>query len=208
MHKNNRARSFTVGEDGKLIDMEVFIGETPAAVQATIRKEVGTGSIEGITKVFEDDGHSFEVEIIRDTKTRTFTVDEPGKLLTVQFFFAETPLPVQQTISKMFGGSKLGEITEVFEDGETNFQVEINPDTKSRLVSIDLKGNLVSQAESVELSATPAAVRATIKDLLKDGKLGTLLKTIEDEEVAYEVEFKRGDKSESVTIGADGKVNP
>lgn len=53
--KKARERTITVAEDGQLLDMEVFLNETPAGVRAAIQQRLGSGTLEGITKAMDTD---------------------------------------------------------------------------------------------------------------------------------------------------------
>lgn len=211
MRKNNRPRSFTVGDDGELLEMEVFLRETPGPVREAIQKRVGTGHIEGISKVFEDGGATFEVEYgsgpENDSEnTRTFSLNDKGKLVELQVLAPETPAPVQQAIRKHSAGCTIAGITERFDDGTPEYELEIQSGTQSSIITLDEKGNLVSTEQPVSASALPAPVQKTIKDLSKDGTGHKITKTVEGDDVSYSARVRRSDHWEIVTIAPDGKI--
>lgn len=208
MHKGGRPHTFTVSEYGDLLNIEVFLGETPVPVREAIKKRATGAELEGITKVFENGNVSFEADITRDGKTRTYTFDNKGELIELELSLIEAPAPVQQAIQRVTGVHKLGDITELFEDGETNFEVEINPDEKGPVMTFDSKGEVLSVEEAVLQSKLTPAAQKTLTDLLKSDRLVSLTKTTEDGEVSYNADIRRADKWEAVTIGADGKVQP
>jgi hypothetical protein len=116
------------------------------------------------------------------------------------------PAPVQKTVTKVSAGGQLGDITKEFDEDGITYEVELNPDTTARTVTIDEKGVIVSDEEDIDLSKTPDAVQKAIKDLLKGGELGSITKTTDEDGVNFDVDMKRGDKWDSLIIGSDGKV--
>lgn len=206
MRKGGRPRSFSVNDTGDLLDMEVFIGETPIPVREAIKKRQASGELDGITKVFEEGNVSYEADITRDGKTRTFTFDEKGELTEMEIFLTEAPMPVQQAVQRVQGVRKLGDITEVFEDGETNYEVEINPDEKGPVMTFNAKGDVLIVEQATSQSKLPEPVKKTLNDLLKGDRLVSLTKSTEDGEVTYNADIRRADKWETISIGADGKV--
>src|SRR6266571_2171363 len=52
--KGGEEREFTVGEDGKLLSVQVDLEEAPPAVQRVIKAQMGAGALESVEKKFED----------------------------------------------------------------------------------------------------------------------------------------------------------
>lgn len=211
MRKNNRARSFTLGEDGELLEMEVFFRETPEPVREAIKKRVGTAEIEGISKVFDDGKTTFEVEFgsgreSGTEKTRTFSLDDKGALVERQVLVSETPVPVQAAIRKQAAAGKVAEITEVFEDGAPEYELEMQSGTQGSLVTLDEKGDIVETEQPVSDSELPEPVQKTITDLSKDASAHKVIKTVEGDEVSFNARFHRSDHWEMVAVGSDGKI--
>jgi uncharacterized membrane protein YkoI len=204
--KKGRERTITVAEDGQLLDMEVFLNETPAGVHSAIQQRLGSGTLEGITKILDADKVKFEVEIANGGRSRTFTFDDTGKLLEMELALSETPAPVQAAIRKETTGQKLGDITEVFEDGEATYEVELNPESSSQTLTIDPKGKVISRETPIRLSDAPAPVQKAIKELSANRHLGSITKTTEDDEVTYDVELKTEGKWDTKSIAPDGKI--
>jgi len=208
MRKGGRLRSFTVDENGALLEKEVFLNETPEAVRTAIKARVGTGEIEEIDKQFEDGQISYEIDFTNASHERIFKVDEAGKLQDLQVFLAETPSPVQVAIAKALQGGVLGDITQVFEDGDVSYEVDINPDAQSRTVTIDPQGAVLSVEMALAISETPEPVQKAIRDPAKDQRTGAIVKTTEDGEVTFDVDFVQGGRWKTVNLGADGQVVP
>ncbi len=101
---DGQARNFTIGAVGQLINLEVGLSETPAAVQATIAKEAGQSKVESIDKNPEIDGNTYDVT----TKSAAgrewdFTVAENGTVLTREVLMENIPAPAQKTIREQIG---------------------------------------------------------------------------------------------------------
>lgn len=208
IRKNGRLRNITFDEGGALLEQEVFAGETPPPVQAAIKKLTGSAEIEEIDKQFEDGTVSYQVDLTNDDHERTFTLDEGGKLLELQVFPAEIPPVVYAAMKKATGCQSIGDIIKNFEDGEITYDAEFNSAGKSRTVSFDPSGAIVSEETEVQASETPAAVQQAIAELAKSGKVGTITKSVEDGDTAFDVDVRRGGKWQAISLGSDGVAEP
>jgi uncharacterized membrane protein YkoI len=206
--KQGRTRSLVVNNKGEVTVMQVFLGETPHAVQQAIRKQAAGGKIEEITKNMEDLDVSYDVEMSKDGKVRTFTLDAAGELKEMQVFLDELPESVRKAIQKEVGAGKCGEINKLDEDGTLLFETEIAEGSKTRSLSFDTQGTVVYQEESTALPDTPEPVRKSIEGQLGDGKLLSIDKVTDDGEVSFEVEFLKSGKRQSLNLSTDGKVLP
>ncbi len=204
--RQGRTRSLLLNDKGEVLEMQVFFGETPRPVQQAIRKQVAEGKIDEITKNIEEGEVSYDVEMIKDGKTRSFTLDDAGDLKEMQVFLNELPDPVRAALQQEVGTGKCGEINKVDEDGNVLFETEITQGSKTRSLSFDSKGALVYQEEPVALSDAPEPVRKGIESQLGDGKLVSIDKVTDDGEVNYAVEFLKAGKHQSLSLSPAGKV--
>src|SRR6185312_6469761 len=78
--------------------LERMLERLPAAVQKTIRAQVGDGKLSAIDRDNEDGRMSYDVEMVREGKTRSFTVSEEGDLIDTEVFLDELPPAAQQVI--------------------------------------------------------------------------------------------------------------
>ena len=119
--------------------------------------------------------------------------------------FAELPAAVQKTIATQAGNGKRGEIERVEEDGEVSYEAEIVKDGRERDIAVGEDGTL--QSIEVALIETPLVVLKTIEAQVGDGKIESIDKTFDDEDISYEVEMKTTDgAARSFTVAADGKL--
>lgn len=84
MTRNGVERSFTIAADGKLLDQQVFMAETPEAVQKAIRAQVESGTVTRIDKNTEDEETAYDVEAQKGGKKVSFSVDPNGKLIDAE----------------------------------------------------------------------------------------------------------------------------
>ena len=208
MTSRGKTRSFTVSEEGELIAVQVFLPETPQTVQQAIRAQAGRQDLGDIFKYTEDGDVTYEVEMTKAGKTRTFSLSPDGKLLAMQMFLEETPAVIQKAIQKEMRGGTCDEIHKTTEDGEVNYDVTITRNGKSVSLTFDVKGALVYQAEPVQISETPEAVQKTLKAQLAGAKLVSLEATIEEGKVTYEVELVKAGRRQSLSIKPDGQIPP
>ncbi len=208
MMANGKTRTFTVSEEGELLALQVFLPETPRPVQQAIRAHTGRQGLGEIFKHTEDGEVTYEVEMTKGGKTRNFTLDAHGKLLEMQMFLEETPAPVRSAIQKELRGGSCDEIYKTTEEDEVNYDVTILRNGKSHSLTFDPAGNLVYQAEPIQLAEAPEPVRKTLTAQLAGSKLISLEKAVEDGETTYEVEFVKAGKRQSLSLTPDGQILP
>jgi len=96
---NGRTRDVTVADDGRLMSVEMFPDELPAAVRQAIQKQAADAAPDEIDKTF-DDGTNFEVDLTQAGRDRDFTVRPDGTLLDAQVFLNELPAALQAAIQR------------------------------------------------------------------------------------------------------------
>jgi uncharacterized membrane protein YkoI len=145
MTKAGKARDFTVDQGGKLIDMQVFLGELPAAVRSAIRRESRGGRCGEIHKSMEEGEAEYDVEITRDGKPRQVTFDPHGKIIYQEEPVAldETPAAVQQTLKGQLTEAKFIHIDKAVEEGNVTYEVELAKAGKHHSLSISPDGQIL-----------------------------------------------------------------
>jgi uncharacterized membrane protein YkoI len=81
MTKDGRKRGFSVGTDGELESIQVFVQETPEGVQKTIHDQLKDGKIKEINKETDDEKSVFVVTMTQDGKTRDLTITPDGRIV-------------------------------------------------------------------------------------------------------------------------------
>jgi uncharacterized membrane protein YkoI len=206
MTKGGSTRDFIVNAAGELFGLKVLLSETPAAVQKTIRGEVGGGKLLEIEKNTEEGKLVYDAKMDKDGRTRSFTVSADGDLLNSEVFLDETPAAVKQTILSQLRGGQLVDIYRTTDEGDVVYEVEITKGGKSRSLTVDANGALYSEEEPVALADTPPDVRNAIQSLLAQGGQADITRLKEEDEISYLVELKQGGKRQSLTLDASGKV--
>jgi len=168
--KNGEDSSLTVGEDGSLLGVEVQLKELPAAIQQTIKVQLGSGTLDSIEKTFDEGEVSYDVSFTRkDGVERSFSLDAKGALTSVQLGLEEVTAPVRKTIEEHSTQGKAGDIHKLIEDGEISYSAELQRDGKTRELIVSTDG----KAESLQkfLDEVPQPVRKTIQEKVGSGKI-------------------------------------
>jgi hypothetical protein len=204
VNKSGQDRDFTVAEDGRLLSVEVELEETPAAVQKTIKAQVGAGEVDTIERNVEED--AYEVDFIKKDGTDSFfSVTPDGRLSTVQVILGEVPGAVRKTIEANLGKGKLGNLYRLSEDGAVSYDAEVNYEEKQRDLVIAENGKL--ESVQVSLSETPEPVQKTIKEKIGGGKLIRIDRSFEQKMgvMPYEVEAWKEGKPFNFSVGPRGR---
>ncbi|MGD1084729.1 MAG: hypothetical protein ABSA47_08275 [Verrucomicrobiota bacterium] len=209
MTRDTTNREFTVDGDGKLLDMEVFLPETPPSVQRTIQSNTVGATIQDITKSFEQEEVTYDVTMTQGGKTRSFSVSTNGELLQEQVFLDEAPVAVQKAIQAQSARGRLGDINLLTLAGKTNYDVDVVSGRKTVTVRFDAAGALQTEEEDEVLWADlPAEVKRALKPLQGDGEISDITRTTAGTDTRYKIELREGQKRRSLTFKADGAVVP
>jgi uncharacterized membrane protein YkoI len=180
----------------------VPLKEVPTAAQKAIQAQLGDGRLNEITRSIEDGVAIYDVEIIKDSRTRDFTVNAAGDLLEEQVFSAELPLAVRRAIHAHVGKAVLGEIYKVFDAGEVTYNVTMTKGNQERDFTLSETGKLLEI--QVFLDELPAAVRKAVQQAIGSAPCGDIYKSTEDGEVFYDVDVETGGKTRTLTFDATG----
>jgi uncharacterized membrane protein YkoI len=202
----NRARDISVAEDGALLSIEVDFSEMPAAVQRTVRAQIGAGRFVSADKIFDGADSSYDVLMTTPGgQERAFTVEENGAVSSLEVGLAETPPAVQKTVAAQVGAGRLGTIARIF-DETTSYDVDFTAaDGKEREFSVAADGRLLSTR--VTLEETAPEVQKTIREHIGSGKILRIDKSFErrNKTLPYDVEAMKDGKAFNFSVGAAGK---
>ena len=129
-----------VSLDAAEISKPVKFKQLPAAVQKTIKAQMGGGRLGGIDKVTEDGETRYDVELDKDGVERSLSVAPDGRLISWQMFMSELPGAVRKTIQAQVGKDKMGEIDKTFEDGSFAYDVEVTKNGAKRSFTVGTDG--------------------------------------------------------------------
>lgn len=181
-----------------------MLARQPAAVQKTIEAQLGDGRLRSVDKDEEDGDVTYDVEIVRQGKTRSFTVGANGELLDTEVFLEELSAPVQAAIKKKVGGATLGEINKSVADGEISYYVELIGGGKTRTFTLDAGGKLTD--EEVFLAELPEDLKKAVNKEAGGGAIDEITRSFEGGEVFYDAEVVTGSKTQTLTLDAKGAL--
>lgn len=202
--KNGGERSVSIAQDGKLLSLEVTLADVPAAVKKTLTEQVGEGKLQGIEKISDEDGISFDIDF--NTKAdvgRSMSIAEDGTLLSREVGLEEAPEAVQKTIKARVGSGTLGGIEQMCDPGDNTFDVEYTTkEGNETSFSVAFDGKLLSA--EVLLRETPPLVQASILQKIGNGKVTDLRKIFDSKQkvIRYEVEAVVDGKDIEFDVGA------
>jgi uncharacterized membrane protein YkoI len=206
MTRDGKTRTFVLDDKGKVAAWQVFLPETPPPAQKAIRALLAGGRVVQIDKRTEEGKPVFDVEMLKDNRQRSFTVRANGELASKSAFLNELPDAVQKAIKTALGTGKLGDIEEQRDGGTVKFEVEITRGDSVETLTYSPEGKILEQSLEVKLSATPAAVQRAVQSQLGGGKVESIGKTIEAGKATYEVEIVKGERTLTLSLGADGRL--
>jgi len=149
--KDGGDRTFTVADNGDLLSAEVNLADTPAAVQATVKAQVGGGSLGSIDENFDPAGNSYDVEMVTKAGGRSaFTVGVGGVVLSQEVVLGQIPAPVLKTIQTEISGGTILRIDKSLVEKEGKvlpYEVEARKDGKEFDFSVGPKGRFLGLDE-------------------------------------------------------------
>ncbi len=205
MEKNGAVRTFTVDEDGDLLDIQLPLGETPPPVQKTIQEQAQGSSLDQITKIIAGDEITYQVDLTTNDQARTFYVTAKGDLLGMEIAITDAPMAVQQALQAQIGTADLEKVIKNVDEGKVSYQADMSVDGRPRTVIMDEEGKLIYEQEGVALVETPQPVQKTVQLKLGATQPSSITKTLEDGAVSYEVEWTKDGKAQSVTLDDKGE---
>ena len=194
-----------VSQAASELSKPVKFKQLPAAVQKTIKTQIGGGRLGDIDKVTEDGETRYDVELDKDGVERSFSVAPDGRLISWQMFMSELPGAVRKTIQTQAGEGKLGEIDKTFEEGSFTYDVEMTKNAVKRSFTVGTDGKLL--AAQVLLAETPEAVQKAIRAKVENGTVTRIDKNTEEEEIAYDVEAQKDGRKVSFSVDPEGRLN-
>jgi hypothetical protein len=198
-------RDFTVADDGTPLSEEVTLTEAPDAVQKMIRAQATGWELESIEKNLDGSEVSYDVEVTKDSRDRTFSVSDDGVVMSDSVTLAVTPAAVQMTIQSQITNSSAPSISEIFDSDGNSFDVETTgKNHKSFSVAED--GQLLS--EEVSLKKLPPSTRKAIEEKIGAGKVLRIDKCLVEKKkgvLPYEVQGRKDGKPFDFSVGPKGR---
>ena len=117
---------------------------------------------------------------------------------------SKLPTPVQDTIRKAAGDAAITQITKVVEQGQAYYDVEAIKSGKELSFSVTEAGTF---SEDISLAEAPELVQEVIREQLGSGTLEALVKSIDNGNTFYDVDFALNGKKKSFSVDADGTLH-
>jgi len=138
-------RTFTLDETGQLLEKEVLLTETPAAVRETIRRELAGKTASDITETFDDGETAYEVEVISGKSHYSIAIDPEGKVVSKEedITLADAPEAMQKAVNEMARDGKLKSLSKITEDGQVTYDADIKHGGKWDSATFDTDGKTV-----------------------------------------------------------------
>ncbi len=208
--KEGKDAEVDVTSNGKLLSSEqelALADVTPPTVQQQIKKLSQLYKLSGITRVFDGDELTFDVEFMKGKRELYYTLDATGAVLSTEetVKMDELPAVVQKAIRREVGNGKIHSIGKVIENGETTYDVEGKKYDEPLEFTVDPAGDLISM--KVRYDDLPMAVQVSIREKVADATIEGITKSTEDEEVFYDVEAKRAGHLIVFSFGDDGLLS-
>ena len=116
------------------------------------------------------------------------------------------PAPAAAALTKQAAGAKIQGISQEAEGKKTVYEATLKSRAGVREVTVDQKGNLVSEEKVVTLSSVPEPVRQTIATKSAGGKLLKLELVQEGGKTTYEALIQTKAKRTEIVVAPSGKI--
>jgi len=107
----------------------VSLADLPVAAQNAVKAQAGAEKVGDIEREDDDGDVTFTVEVIVDGKSRTFSVNADGVLVSMEIALEEMPVAVLKTIHAQIGQGKLESVEKTFGHGQVAYDVEMVNET-------------------------------------------------------------------------------
>jgi uncharacterized membrane protein YkoI len=118
----------------------------------------------------------------------------------------DLPAAVQQAVKEHSQGATIKGLAMEVEKGKKLYEAELSVNGKSRDITFDEQGKLMSAEEETTLDKIPAAARSAIEKAAGGGKIMLVEAVTEDGKTTYEAQVTTGKKKSEVKVDADGKT--
>ncbi len=116
----------------------------------------------------------------------------------------DLPPAVQRAVAEQSKGATLKGLAKEVEDGKTFYEAELKVNGRTRDVSFDETGKVVSVEQEIPIDSIPAAAREAIKKQAGAGKIKLVEQVTKGSLVYYEAHVKTGGKESEIEVKADG----
>jgi len=120
----------------------------------------------------------------------------------------DLPPAVQQAVKQHSKGAKLRGLTQETKDGNTFYEAELEVKGRTRDVTFDRSGKLISVEEEVAIGSIPAGARAAIRRAAGAGKITLVESVTEGGKTVYEAHIQQAPGQPELEVKVDANGNP
>jgi uncharacterized membrane protein YkoI len=117
----------------------------------------------------------------------------------------DLPAAVQAAVKEQSKGATLKGLTKEVENGQTRYEAELKVSGRTRDVTFDETGNIVSVEQEVSLASIPAPAQEAIKKSIGKGKLLLVENVTEGGTTFYEAHILKDGKEIEVKVDVAGQ---
>ena len=117
----------------------------------------------------------------------------------------DLPPAVQEAVKMHSKGATVRGFAKEVKDGRTLYEAEMTVKGRTRDLTFDAQGRIVSDEQQTTLSEIPAAARAAIQKAAAGGKLTLVEKVIEGSSTSYEGHITKAGIETEIKVDANGK---
>lgn len=118
----------------------------------------------------------------------------------------DLPPAVQQAVKEHSQGAIVKGLAMEVDKGKKLYEAELSVNGKSRDITFDEQGKLVTAEEETTLDKIPAAARAAIQKGAADGTIGLVEAVTENGTTVYEAHVTTGKKKSEIKVDAGGQT--
>ncbi|MBI3280111.1 MAG: PepSY-like domain-containing protein [Acidobacteria bacterium] len=117
----------------------------------------------------------------------------------------DLPPAVQAAVAAQSKGATLKGLTREAEHGLTRYEAEFRVKGRTKDITFDETGKIVSLEEEVPLASIPAAAREAVEKSIGTGKLLLVETVTEDGATFYEAHMRKDGKEIEIKVDASGR---
>jgi uncharacterized membrane protein YkoI len=128
-----------------LADQKIDRKALPPAVATTADRESQGATVKGYSKEIENGQTYYEVETVRNGKTRDILIDSGGKVSEIEdeVDIATLPDAVQKGLQSAAGAGKITKVEAVRKGATTTYEAAVRKGTKKSEITVDAAGKVI-----------------------------------------------------------------
>jgi uncharacterized membrane protein YkoI len=126
-------------------EKKVALKNLPPAVQKSVQDLIKGAELKGLSQEEENGKTIYEVETIKNGKTRDALIDAAGAILEIEegTTLNEIPGPAKAAIEKAATGGKVTKVETVTKGGVTNYEAIITKSGKNSEIKVKADGSII-----------------------------------------------------------------